>query len=85
MPLTATASFTSYTKEGFDSAMQVKLKALCDALDKKGVHFLLSNSDVPFIRELYSDYTVKTVFASRAINASGSGRGKITEVLVRNY
>jgi DNA adenine methylase len=85
MPLTATASFTSYTKEGFDSEMQVKLKALCDALDKKGVHFLLSNSDVPFIRELYEDYTVKTVFASRAINASGSGRGKITEVLVRNY
>jgi DNA adenine methylase len=85
MPLTPTASFTAYTKEGFDVEMQIKLKKLCDALDKKGVHFLLSNSDVPFIRELYDEYTVKTVFASRAINASGSGRGKITEVLVRNY
>jgi DNA adenine methylase len=85
MPLTTTASFTAYTKEGFDGEMQIKLKALCDALDKRGVHFLLSNSDVPFIRELYGDYTVKTVFASRAINANGSGRGKITEVLVRNY
>lgn len=85
MPLTPTANFTAYTKEGFDIEMQIKLKKLCDTLDKKGVHFLLSNSDVPFIRELYDEYTIKTVWASRAINASGNARGKITEVLVRNY
>ncbi len=38
-----------------------------------------------FINELYSAYTVKKVFASRQINANASGRGKIAEVLVRNY
>lgn len=85
VPLNATSSFTSYTKEGFDVDMQFQLREVCDELNDRGVYFLLSNSDTEFINELYSAYTVKKVFASRQINANASGRGKITEVLVRNY
>jgi DNA adenine methylase len=50
-----------------------------------GVKFMLSNSDTKFVNELYSNYDIKKVFASRQINANADGRGKITEVLVRNY
>ena len=85
VPLNETSSFTSYTKDGFDLDMQFKLKEVCDELDNKGVMFILSNSDTKFVNELYSNYEIKKVFASRAINANPSGRGKITEVLVRNY
>lgn len=85
VPLNDTSSFTSYTKEGFDLDMQLELRDLCDELDRKGVYFLLSNSDTPVINELYEHYEIKKVFASRAINANVQGRGKITEVLVRNY
>lgn len=85
VPLNETSSFTSYTKDGFDLDMQFKLKDVCDELDSMGVMFMLSNSDTKLVNELYSNYEIKKVFASRAINANGNGRGKITEVLVRNY
>ena len=85
MPLNETSSFTSYTKGGFGEDMQVKLKETCDELNNLGVYFMLSNSDTPIINKLYKDYNVKKVFASRAINSVASKRGKISEVLVRNY
>ena len=84
-PLSKTSSFTSYTKDGFDVDMQFKLKELCDELDNIGVSFLLSNSDTEFINKLYTKYTIKKIWASRAVNADANGRGKITEVLVKNY
>ena len=85
VPLNETSSFTSYTKDGFDLDMQFKLRDVCDELDNKGVKFLLSNSDTKLVNELYENYNIKKVFATRAINANPDGRGKITEVLVRNY
>jgi len=85
VPLNETSSFTSYTKEGFDLDMQFKLREVCDELDSMGVKFLLSNSDTKITNELYENYNIKKVFASRAINSNAHGRGKITEVLVRNY
>jgi DNA adenine methylase len=85
VPLSETSSFTSYTKDGFDMDMQFKLRDVCDELDTMGVKFLLSNSDTKLVNELYENYNIKKVFASRQINANADGRGKITEVLVRNY
>jgi len=85
VPLNETSSFTSYTKDGFDLDMQLNLRDVCDELDSMGVKFLLSNSDTQFVNELYENYNIKKVFASRQINANADGRGKITEVLVRNY
>lgn len=85
VPLSETSSFTSYTKDGFDIDMQFKLRDVCNELDSMGVKFLLSNSDTKLVNELYENYNIKKVFASRQINANANGRGKITEVLVRNY
>lgn len=85
VPLNETSSFTSYTKDGFDIDMQFKLRDVCDELDSLGVKFMLSNSDTKLVNELYVNYEIKKVFASRQINANADGRGKITEVLVRNY
>ena len=85
VPLNETSSFTSYTKDGFDIDMQFKLREVCDELDSMGVKFMLSNSDTKLVNELYANYEIKKVFASRQINANAAGRGKITEVLVKNY
>ena len=46
---------------------------------------MLSNSDTPFIRELYRDFHIEVVRAKRAINANGRKRGAVDEVIVRNY
>ena len=84
-PVNVTSSFTGYQKGGFDRTEQERLKEVCDDLDRRGVKFLLSNSATDFIRELYADYEVGIVGATRAINSVGSRRGKVDEVLVRNY
>jgi len=87
-PLNKTSSFTSYTKEAFLDKQQTELRDTYIKLHKKGCFVMLSNSDTPFINELYGNITgvkISKVKAGRAINSVGSKRGKITEVLVTNY
>ena len=85
MPISSSASFTGYTAGGFGEQEQIALKEQCDALNEKGIKFLVSNSSCPFIEELYKDYIVEHVNAKRAINANPQKRGEIKEVLIRNY
>lgn len=85
LPISESSSFTGYTHNGFTLEQQIELKEQCDILHKNGIKFLLSNSDHPIIRELYKDYKIKTVQASRAINSKANKRGEINEVLVYNY
>jgi DNA adenine methylase len=84
-PLTKSASFASYTMLGFSRNDQIRLKLMCDELNSKGVKFLLSNSATNFIVDLYKDYVITYVKATRSINSVASGRTSIDEVLVRNY
>lgn len=87
-PVSKTASFTSYTKEAFLDKEQLELRDTYIELHKRGCFVMLSNSDTPFINKIYSGLKgihVNKVEAGRAINSKGSGRGKITEVLVTNY
>lgn len=84
-PVSTTANFTSYTNEAFGIAQQERLKEFCDILTVLGVKFLLSNSDVPLIRQLYSEYDIITVELNRTLSAKGSARGKVNEVLIKNY
>lgn len=86
-PVSDTSSFTGYSLNGFDRDGQYRLRDLCNELTDRGVKLMLSNSDTPFIRELYNDkrYICHTVQARRNINSVGSSRGKIDEVLILNY
>ncbi len=84
-PVSETASFTSYARDGFSQDDQTRLRDVYKALDRRGCKLMLSNSDVPFIRKLYRDFNVETVAAPRAINCDASKRGKVSEVVVRNY
>ncbi|OIO44009.1 hypothetical protein AUJ64_00900, partial [Candidatus Pacearchaeota archaeon CG1_02_39_14] len=79
------ASFTTYTKDNFLDKEQEKLKEVFEQLDKKGCNVMLSNSDTPFIKQLYKGHNISFVKASRMINCDGSKRGKINEIVVRNY
>jgi DNA adenine methylase len=38
-----------------------------------------------YFEDLYENYNYQTIYAPRAINAFGEGRGKITESLIKNY
>lgn len=84
-PVSETSSFTAYAQDGFRREDQLRLRDVFRVLDRRGCKLMLSNSDVPFIRELYRDYHVRTVCAPRAINSDASRRGPVSEVVVRNY
>jgi len=91
-PLSKTSSFISYSKGDFNDENQTELASLTKELDKKNVFFLLSNSDPKntvnddeFFDELYSEFKIDRVFASRAINSNPDRRGKISELLIKNY
>lgn len=90
-PLSDTSSFNDYAQEAFNDAEQIRLKEFCDEVNLAGHKFMLSNSDCrakngdTFLDDLYADYEIDRVWASRNINANASKRGKLTEILVHNY
>ncbi|MEW6275387.1 MAG: DNA adenine methylase [Bacillota bacterium] len=84
-PLSPTANFTSYTSGAFGEEDQRRLAEVFRRLDGQGCLVMLSNSDTPFIRELYAGYDVQVVYARRAINCRADARGPVTELVIRNY
>ncbi|MFW5781239.1 MAG: DNA adenine methylase [Bacteroidota bacterium] len=91
-PISKTASFKSYSKEGFDDNEQIRLAGLFKNLDKEGAKLMLSNSDPKnidpsddFFDEIYREYTIVRVPAKRVINSNAKKRGEIKEIVVMNY
>jgi DNA adenine methylase len=84
-PVSKTASFTSYTAGSFRDEDQRELAGVYAALSRKGCLCMLSNSDTPFVRELYQGFRIEMVRASRAINRHPDGRGPVNELVVLNY
>lgn len=90
-PVSTTSSFTSYASDDFDDEEQRRLKSVFDKAHSKGALQMLSNSDPTnyvedcFFDDLYKDYNIGRVSASRRINSNSDGRGEIREILVTNY
>lgn len=78
-------AFTDYTPGGFQRDAQVRLAALCNRLQRKHVHFMLSSSDTPAIRDLYDGFTIESLEVQNGIGGSGAKRGKRQELIIRNY
>ncbi len=81
-PLSDTSKFTAYSRYRFAEKEQIDLRDAIAQLAARKVRVLASNSDCPFIRELYKGFQVETITAARSINSKASKRGKITEVLL---
>ncbi len=84
-PLNDTSRFTSYSRNSFGEDDQIRLRDVFAKLAESGVKVMLSNSDCPLIRELYSDFHIHSISAGRAINSNGKKRGNISELLVTSY
>ncbi len=93
-PLNATSNFNDYAKETFGDAEQTRLKEFCKRLTRHRHKLMLCNSDCKgngvnddFFDNLYSDpqFNTSRVRASRAVNSDATKRGKITEIVIRNY
>jgi DNA adenine methylase len=91
-PLPDKNNFVSYAKESFTEEMQINLSLFCQKIDSKGALFLLSNSDPKntsmedtFFEKHYSNFSINRIYARRMINSDGKGRGKVSELLIKNY
>ncbi len=86
-PTSPTANFTGYSDNGFGDNDQLQLAKLFVELNNRKCNVLLSNSDTPLIRKLYSDFSsrIKEVNVSRVINCKASRRSGHKELLISNY
>jgi len=91
-PLSETSSFCSYCEGGFDDNEQKRLADCCKTLDRRGVRWLLSNSDPKglcpednFFEKLYAGFNIQSVQANRMLNSNPQKRGKLNELLISNY
>jgi DNA adenine methylase len=84
-PVSRTANFTAYASDGFTQADQTRLRDVYRELDRRGSKLMLSNSDVPFIRDLYRGYQIDEVLAARAVSCDPGKRGPVRELVIRNY
>ena len=84
VPVSATASFTSYSAAGFGPVHQSRLADVARGLKRRGVHVLLSNSSAPLVHELYRDgFELAPVQAPRNVNRRGDRRGRVTELVIQ--
>lgn len=90
-PITETSSFTSYTRGGFDDQEQIRLRDFCDRISAAKSSFIASNSDPRntnseenFFDNIYNNFFIRRVSATRMINSDASGRGSISEIMISN-
>lgn len=84
-PVSKTANFTSYQSDKFKETEQFRLLDFCMNLHKRRIRFLLSNSDVPEAREIYSKFNIKVLEVCRRINSNITKRSAVNELAVTNY
>ena len=84
IPVSKTASFTDYTKDGFKYDDHVRLSNLYKILNEKKVNAMLSNHDVDLVYELYDGFKIESINVKRNINRNAKNR-KGKEVIITNY
>jgi DNA adenine methylase len=86
IPLTPTASFAAYAKEGFTQDDHELLALTIHELTRKGVYVLLSNSDTPLTRKIFREHlTLRRLLMRRTMSAAGHSRHSVYEILGMNY
>jgi DNA adenine methylase len=82
VPLSKTSNFTAYHHVAFDELHHQRLAALFGKLVERGVSVVLSNSDTPLTRKLYSKWHPQKIMVARPINSKKTHRGGVPELLV---
>lgn len=81
-PISKTAAFTSYAARGFGMDAQTKLASLAQRTStKRGIPVLISNHDLPAIRQLYKGAAISSLSVKRSISQKGDLRKPAAEVL----
>ena len=84
VPVSMTANFTTYCAKGFSMDDHKRLAEFVKVLDRRGAYVLISNNDVPLVREMYKDFHILPINVLRSINRDGDNRHG-NEVIITNY
>lgn len=78
------ATFSNYDREAFTKEDHERLKARCDQARSRGARIVVSNSNDPYVIDLWSNaYTVRDFKNARLFNPNGKDRGtRNREILV---
>jgi DNA adenine methylase len=77
--------FSDYTQNSFSTKDLVRLSQTLDALDKKGVHFMLSYADCREARQLLKKWNSERVWTRRNIAGFTGNRKGTFELLGSNF
>ena len=80
VPLSKTASFTSYAKNSFNLDDQADLASLSEQAMQRGHDVLISNHDNSWTRKIYQGAELHSIQVGRSISQKGSTRGKVAEL-----
>ncbi|MDX1392510.1 MAG: Dam family site-specific DNA-(adenine-N6)-methyltransferase [Rheinheimera sp.] len=80
VPLSKTASFTSYARQGFNLDDQAQLANLAEQAQQRGVTVVISNHDTTWTRKIYHQAVLHSLQVGRSISQKGSSRGKVAEL-----
>lgn len=90
-PISKTSAFTSYSENQFMDKEQTELADFIEHISNKKAFIIASNSDPKnadvndnFFDDLYSNFKIERVSASRMINSKSEKRGNINELLITN-
>ncbi|MGQ3891569.1 Dam family site-specific DNA-(adenine-N6)-methyltransferase [Legionella sp. CNM-4043-24] len=81
VPLSASASFVSYTDRHFGEQDQIDLAQLAMASAEKGITVILSNHDTPFTRHHYQTGQISSFPVRRYISCNALTRQPVQELL----
>ncbi len=81
-PLSDTSKFVSYTEKGFGLAEHSQLSVVFADLARRGVSVVLSNSLCETTRQLYRDFEIIEVSASRNVGGPADYRKNVKEMMV---
>lgn len=79
-----TAYFNHYTLDKFDNIEQEKVSMFANRLHDKECKVVISNADLPEIRDLYSNWKISECSAYRYISCK-KDRVKVKELIIKNY
>ncbi|WP_333606455.1 Dam family site-specific DNA-(adenine-N6)-methyltransferase [Arsukibacterium sp.] len=80
VPLSKTASFTGYAKQGFSLDDQAQLAILAEQAQQRGINVLISNHDTTWTRQIYHQAKLTSMQVGRSISQQGATRAKVAEL-----
>ncbi len=78
-------TYDQYTEDKFSAEIQKELAKVVQKWASEGVNVMVSNSDTDLIRRLYKKFQVNSVAATRPVNADGTGRGPVDDLVITTY